>query len=78
LWKTSKGLCKDKRSHGGAAPSSINSSQFSQILQYVSLEKRNARTDPKTSRKKEPVVLIPIETKQKYVGKAVHLSWVLM
>lgn len=70
LWKTSKGLFKDKRSHKGTAPSSINSSQFSQILQYISLEKRNARSDPKPSRKKDPMVLIPMETKQKNVGKA--------
>lgn len=62
LWKTSKGLCKDEGGWEGITPSATHSTCSSQILQYVSLEKRNARTETKTHRKKHPTVLISMDT----------------
>lgn len=61
LWETSKGLCKDERGWEGIAPSTSHSSCSSQNLRYVSLEKRNARTETKTRRKKHPTVLISMD-----------------
>jgi len=43
-------------------PSANHFSCSSQILQYVSLEKRNARNKTKTHRKKHPTVLISMDT----------------
>lgn len=62
LWETSKGLCKVEGGWEGITPSTTHSSCSSQILQYVSLKKRNARTETKTHRKKHPMVLFSMDT----------------
>lgn len=62
LRETSKGLCRDEGGQEVRAPSAPHSSCSSQILQHISLEKRNARTETKTHRKKHPTVLISMDT----------------